>query len=350
LLNKGFYNFVSAMNTKQIKLSVLDQSPIRKEATPEQAIQETITLAKYTETLGYTRYWVAEHHNTGIIAGSTPEVLLAYLASQTKTIRLGSGGVMMPNHSALKVAENFRMLEALAPGRVDLGMGRAPGTDRLTAAMLNPSNQFREQDFIEQLYDLRNYFHDTAEPGTPQMKIRAIPQVKSIPSMWLLSSSGQSGIFAAHFGMGFSFAHFINPVGGPEAVAIYRERFKPSDDLQKPEVNMAIFVFCSEDEEKIKQHQAMMDYRFNQFEKGGPLVPVAYEDIKNVTYTLAEEERIRFNRQRVITGKPAEMKEKLTKLAEAYAIDEIMAVTITESFEDRLESYRLLAEVFEIYK
>lgn len=336
------------MNTKHIRLSVLDQSPIRKGATPEQAVQETIALAKYADELGYMRYWVAEHHNTGILAGSTPEVLLAYLASQTKNIRIGSGGVMMPNHSALKVAENFRMLEALAPGRIDLGMGRAPGTDRVTAAMLNPSNQFREQDFIEQLYDLRNYFHDTAEPGTPQAKVRAIPQVQTVPAMWLLSSSGQSGIFAAHFGMSFSFAHFINPIGGPNAMAMYRERFTPSDDLPEQQANMAILVFCSEDEEKIRQHQALMDYRFNQFEKGGPIIPVAYEDIKNVTYTLAEEERIRHNRQRVVAGSPEEMKDKLSRLAENYDVDEIIAVTITESFEDRLESYSLLAQEFKI--
>ncbi|HZX58722.1 MAG TPA: MsnO8 family LLM class oxidoreductase, partial [Mucilaginibacter sp.] len=156
------------MNTKQIRLSVLDQSPVRKGVTAEQAVRETIELAKYTDQLGYTRFWISEHHNTGSLAGSTPEVLLAYLGSQTKNIRIGSGGIMMPNHSTLKVAENFRMLEALFPGRVDLGMGRAPGTDRLTASVLNPSNQFSEQDFINQLYDLLNYFHDRGDPGTPQ--------------------------------------------------------------------------------------------------------------------------------------------------------------------------------------
>src|SRR6202012_1831731 len=241
------------MNTKQIRLGVLDQSPVRKGVTAEQAVQETVALAKYTDELGYSRFWVSEHHNTGSLAGSTPEVLLAYIASQTQNIRIGSGGVMMPNHSALKVAENFRMLEALAPGRIDLGMGRAPGTDRLTASVLNPSNQFREQDFIDQLYDLRNYFHDTGEPGSPLSKIRAIPQVQTVPDMWLLSSSGQSGLFAAHFGMGLSFAHFINPIGGPEAVAMYRERFQPSDELKHEQANVAIFVFCSEDAEKVKQ-------------------------------------------------------------------------------------------------
>lgn len=334
------------MNTNKIRLSVLDQSPIRKGVTAEQAVQETVELARYTDQLGYTRFWVSEHHNTGSLAGSTPEVLLAYLASQTKDIRIGSGGVMMPNHSALKVAENFRMLEALAPGRIDLGMGRAPGTDRITASMLNPSNQFREQDFIEQLYELNNYFHDRGEPGTPQLKIRAIPQVQTTPDMWLLSSSGQSGLFAAHFGMGLSFAHFINPFGGPEAVALYRQKFQPSEDMAKGHANVAIFVFCSEDKEKIRQHQALMDYRFNQFEKGGGLTPVGYEDIKDVEYSAAELDRIKYNRARVITGMPAEIKLKLTWLAEDYKVDEIIAVTITESFEDRLTSYRLLAEQF----
>jgi luciferase family oxidoreductase group 1 len=336
------------MSTKQIRLSVLDQSPVRKGNTAAQAVMETVELAKYTDTLGYTRFWVSEHHNTGSLAGSTPEVLMAHLAGQTKNIRIGSGGVMMPNHSALKVAENFRMLEALFPGRIDLGMGRAPGTDRITASMLNPSNQFREQDFIEQLYDLNNYFHDIGDLGTPQSKIRAIPQVKTVPAMWLLSSSGQSGLFAAHFGMGLSFAHFINPIGGPEAVALYRERFKPSVDMPQQQANVAIFVFCSEIEEKIKQHQAVMDYRFTQFEKGGGIVPINYADIKDNVYSELELERIAHNRKRVITGTPEQMKIKLTKLAADYDVDEIVAVTITEDFNDRLSSYKLLAEVFEI--
>jgi luciferase family oxidoreductase group 1 len=336
------------MNTNTIRLSVLDQSPIRKGVTAEQAVKETIELARHTDQLGYTRFWVSEHHNTGSLAGSTPEVLLAYLGSQTKNIRIGSGGVMMPNHSTLKVAENFRMLEALFPGRVDLGMGRAPGTDRLTAAMLNPSNQFSEQDFIGQLYDLHNYFHDTGEPGTPQSKVRAIPQVKTIPAMWLLSSSGESGLFAAHFGMGLSFAHFINPIGGPQAVAAYRERFKPSEDQAEPAASVAIFVFCSEDEEKIRRHQAVMDFRFNQFEQGKGIVPVAYDDVKDITYTINEQERIMHNRKRVITGTPEEMKQKLTHLANEYQVNEIIAVTITENFDDRLASYRFLAEQFAI--
>ncbi|WP_235985740.1 LLM class flavin-dependent oxidoreductase [Mucilaginibacter segetis] len=329
-----------------MKLSVLDQSPVRKGCTAEQAVQETVELAKYTDELGYHRFWVSEHHNTSSLAGSTPEVLIAHLAGQTKQIRLGSGGVMMPNHSTLKVAENFRMLEAIFPGRIDLGMGRAPGTDRLTASVLNPSNQFSEQDFLEQMIDLQHYFHDTAQHGTIQAKIKAIPQVKTVPEMWLLSSSGQSGLFAAHFGMGFSFAHFINPIGGPQSVKMYRERFKPSQDLTSPEANVALFVFCSDDEEKIFQHQAVMDHRFIQFEKGGGLSPLGYDDVKDATYTITEQERIKYNRQRVITGTPDIIKDKLSRLANEYDVNELIAVTIAENFEDRLRSYKFLSDSF----
>ncbi len=327
---------------------MLDQSPIRKGSTAIQAVRETIELAKFTEALGYTRYWVAEHHNTGIVAGSSPEVLLANLAAHTSTMRIGSGGVMMPNHSALKVAENFRMLEALAPGRIDLGMGRAPGTDRITASMLNPSNQFREQDFVEQLADLQNYLHDAADVDTIHRSIRAIPQVDTVPQQWLLSSSGQSGLFAAHFGMGFSFAHFINPVGGPQAVKMYRDRFQPSQDLARPAANLAIFVFCSDDTEKVARHKAVMDHRFLQFEKGGPIVPLVYDDVKHMVYTEAEQDRIRYNRQRVVAGSPEMVQARLAQLAENYDVEEIMAATITEDFDDRLRSYELLAGLFEL--
>src|ERR1700761_6089036 len=154
------------MDTKKIRLSVLDQLPIRKGVDAETAVQETIALAKRADELGYLRYWVAEHHNTAMLAGSTPEVLIAHLGAHTKNIRLGSGGVMMSNHSTLKVAENFRMLEALYPGRIDLGMGRAPGTDRITASLLNPSNQFKEQEFLEQLTELDAFLSDASTPGT----------------------------------------------------------------------------------------------------------------------------------------------------------------------------------------
>lgn len=334
------------MSTDKVRLSILDQSPVRKGATPQQAIQETVELAKLADKLGYTRFWVSEHHNTSALAGSTPEVLIAHLAGETKRITVGSGGVMLPNHSALRVAENFRMLEVLFPGRIDIGLGRAPGTDRITASVLNPSNQWKEQDFLEQLMDLRNYLHDSPEPGTIQERIIAIPQANTVPPMWLLSSSGQSGLFAAHFGMGMSFAHFINPNGGPEAVQIYRDRFQPSTDLSAPVANVSISVFCSEDEETLHRQQALMDFRLLQLEKGGKLTSLGYDDIKHVTYNEAEQERIMQNRKRILTGTPAALKVKIDTLLADYQVDELMAVTITEKFEDRIRSYELLAEMY----
>ncbi len=333
------------MNTQHIKLSVLDQSPVRKGDTARQAILETIALAKFTEKLGYQRFWVSEHHNAVSLAGSTPEVLIAHLASQTQHIRVGSGGVMMPNHSTLKVAENFRMLETLYPGRIDLGMGRAPGGDRFTASILNPSNTFSEKDFVQQLYDLQHYLYDKHNPDI-QPRVRAIPITTTVPELWLLSSSGQSGLFAAHFGMGLSFAHFINPTGGPEAVSMYRERFKPSEQLAEPVASLGIFVMCADTEEKAAQLQATMDVQMLHIEQGIRQGFSAYEDIRDYQFTSAERERVMFNRQRMVSGTPEQVKDKLTKLAAAYEVDEIMAVTITYDFADRLRSYELLAEAF----
>ena len=337
--------------SRKLRLSVLDQSPVRRGSTVAQALQETVQLARLADSLGYTRYWVSEHHNTSRLAGSTPAVLVAHLAGETQHIRLGSGGVMMPNHSALQVAENFRMLEVLFPGRIDLGMGRAPGTDRLTAALLNPSNTFSEEDFMQQLGDLQHYFDDTAQFEGAGQKVIAIPQATSVPAQWLLSSSGQSGLFAAHFGMGFSFAHFINPNDGPQAVQAYRQRFKPSGHLAEPQANFAITVLCADTDEKVKQLQAVMDYLWLSFERGrSEQGNATYDEIKNYQYSPAEWARVLANRPRAVSGTPEQVKAKLTQLAADYDVDEIIAVTITQDFADRLRSYELLAEMFELPK
>src|ERR1043165_4385539 len=160
--------------TRKIKLSILDQSIVREGSTAREAVKETIETAILAEKLGYTRFWISEHHNAPSIAGSTPEVLMVKLADETQHIRIGSGGIMLPNHSALKVAENFRMLETLFPGGIDLGMGRAPGTDRITSTVLNPSNDFSEKRYLEQLSHLQHFFNDTA--GTQYGRLVAVPQ------------------------------------------------------------------------------------------------------------------------------------------------------------------------------
>ena len=328
-----------------MRLSVLDQSPIRKESNAREALLETVQLAKFTEDLGYTRFWVSEHHSTTALAGSTPEVLMAHLGTHTARIRIGSGGVMLPHYSALKVAENFRMLETLYPGRIDLGVGRAPGGDRLTAYVLNPSNQFNEKDFVQQLLDLQAYLNDIVEEGTVHEKVKAVPIAPSVPEQWILSSSGQSGIFAAHLGMRFAFAHFINPVGGPESVKMYRDRFKPSINLAQPDALVALFVFCSESEEKVAQNRAVTEYRFIQLEKGR-FDPVSYEEVKDVQYTPYELHRIEANSPRFIMGTPQQVKDQLLQVAENYGVEEIMAANIALNLEDRLHSYELLAELF----
>lgn len=331
-----------------MRLSVLDQSPIRKGSTAREALQETLALAQHAEQLGYTRFWVSEHHNTNALAGTTPEVLIAHLGSQTKHIRLGSGGVMLPHYSALKVAENFRMLETLYPGRIDLGVGRAPGGDRLTAHILNPSNQFDEKEFVAQLADMQAYLNSNTPPTLGHDKIKAMPEAPSVPEQWILSSSGQSAYFAAHFGMGFAFAHFINPNGGPQSVKWYKENFRPSQQIQSPEALVAIFAYCSEDEEQIRRQQAITDHRFYLLETKGRLDPIGWEDVKDVTYSAEEMQRILYNRNRTIIGKPEEVRTRFLQLSNEYGVDEIMIANITQDFGERLESYRLLADMFKL--
>ncbi len=331
---------------EKIKLSILDQSPVRMHGTASDALKESLTLAQHAEKWGYYRYWVSEHHNTASLAGAAPEILIAHLAANTSRLRFGSGGIMLPNHSSLKVAENFRTLESLYPGRIDLGIGRAPGGDRLAATLLNPSNNFNEQDFIQQLIDLQHYFDQDNDYEKRFPSVQAIPLSGTTPDMWLLSSSGQSGIFAAHFGMGLAFAHFINPVGGEDAVAMYRSEFKASTALPEPQVNVGIFVLCAETQEKAEELQQVMDYQMLQIERGVSSGIVPFEYVKDIDYSEAELHRIHFNRKRFITGTPERVKSKLLALAEAYTTDELMLVTITHSFADRLKSYELLAREF----
>ncbi|HEX8330562.1 MAG TPA: LLM class flavin-dependent oxidoreductase [Hymenobacter sp.] len=334
--------------TPNLRLNVLDQSPIRPGSTPREAILETAELARLADRLGYGRFWVSEHHNTNTLAGSTPEVLLAYLGSQTQRIRLGSGGIMLPHYSALKVAENFRMLETLFPGRIDLGMGRAPGADRLTAYALNPNNTFNEKDFVEQLMDLQAYLRDERVPDTIHERVMAIPQAPAAPELWILSSSGQSGLFAAHLGMAFSFAQFINGTGGPEAVRTYRQRFRPSLELAAPLANMAVFTLCADTEERAQELRAAMDLQLIRFSKGQFTPFPTTEEVRSYRFTAEDQALLRQNQGRVVSGTPEQVHAQFTALAADYGVDEITAVTITADFQDRRRSYELLAEAFEL--
>ena len=344
------YKELVIFDLMNIKLSVLDQTPIRKGSNANESLQETIQLAKLTDELGYTRYWLSEHHNSEMLATGSPELMIARLGAETKHIRLGSGGMMMPNHSTLRIAENFRVLEALYPNRIDLGMGRAPGGDRLTAHLLNPSNNFDPKDYIQQLKDVKCYFNEEPIDGISETMVKAIPSITTSPDLWILTSSGESALIAAYMGMACSFAQFINPIGGAEALRAYREKFVPSAELSEPQTSVGIFGFCSEDEEKVKQVQAFMDYRLLSFEKGLHHVQFDYNDIKDIEYDAYDMQRIDRNRKRTIIGTPEVMKEKITALCTELDTDEVIISTYTSCTEDRLNSYRLLAKVFNIKK
>jgi len=329
-----------------IQLSVLDQSPVPLGRTPREALQHTVELARLTDRLGFTRFWVSEHHNTRTLAGSSPEVLLARLGAETQRIRLGSGGVMLPHYAPLKVAENFRLLEALYPGRIDLGIGRAPGTDRITAHALNPHNQFRDEDFAEQLMDLRAFLRDEVVEDTIHARVKAAPFVDTVPEMWLLSSSGQSGLFAAHVGAAFSFAHFINPNGGPRMVQTYRERFRPSPEMAAPQANVATFVACAD---TAGHAQALADNLALQMLKleTGQFTPIEAVETVNVRGLSADlQARLAYHHTRIVSGTPDKVKAELEALAASYGVDEVVAVTITHDYDDRLRSYELLADAF----
>lgn len=330
----------------QLKLSVLDQSIVRKGGTAKQALEETIITAKRAEELGYHRFWVSEHHGSSSIAGSAPELLMVKLADETTSIRIGSGGIMLPNHSALKVAENFRMLETLFPGRIDLGMGRAPGGDRIHAALLNPSNDFAENSYLEQLEHLQHYFRDSAK--TQYGPVLAVPQAATVPAQWILSSSGDSARIAARFGMGLAIAKFINGQAPPEIVDIYRNKFKGSERFPEPHAILSITVLCGETEQIAHEMRAQTDYRLLQFEKGNFEQPGGYDSIKDVVYSPEEQARIRHNRHRMIAGTKDQVKEQLQALADAFDVDEIVVATMTYSFEQRLRSFELLAEAFDL--
>lgn len=332
----------------KLKLSVLDQTPIRRGSTAKEALTESVQLVKIAEDLGYTRYWISEHHNFAALAAAAPEIMIARLGAETNRIRLGSGGIMLPNHSALKVAENFRLLEALFPGRIDLGIGRAPGGDRLTASLLNPSNTFDPKEYVDQILSLKSFLGGDKTPGTVHEKVKAIPQIDTMPALWMLTSSGESAYLAAHFGMALSFATFINPVGGAQAIEAYRKMFKPSAQLHAPQASLGVFVFCGDTEEKAAQMQTVMDYRLFSILRGKVDESPSYESVKGFKYSADEWTHVLFNRQRMVVGTPDVVKEKIENLAAEYNVDEIIVATFADSFEDRVRSYELLSEIIKI--
>jgi luciferase family oxidoreductase group 1 len=328
-----------------VKLSVLDQSPVPAGSRPEDALRNTIDLARAAERFGYTRYWLAEHHDTRGLAGPAPEVMVAAVAAATERIRVGSGGVMLPHYSSLKVAEQFRVLEALHPGRIDLGIGRAPGGTQMSAAALRIPTPEGDR-FPNQVQDLIGFLEDRLDPRHPFARVRATPEPSDgVPPVWLLGSSDYSAAVAAVLGTGFSFAHFINPAGGEHVMAEYRSSFRPSPTFPRAQASVGVNVMCAETtEEAIRLASSVRLWR-RRLRTGDPgPVPTVEEALAQLGDRALE--RPRDGERRLAIGNPDEVRVELEELAERYGVDELVVLTICHDHAARVRSYELLADAF----
>jgi luciferase family oxidoreductase group 1 len=335
------------METK-LTLSVVDQSPVRDGGTAADALRETIALAEATDALGYKRYWVAEHHNLPGFAGTSPEILIGQIAARTKSIRVGSGGVMLSHYSAFKVAEVFRVLEALYPGRIDLGIGRAPGSDPLTAAVLAyPGPQKDINRFPEQVDDVIAYLYDAHDPSHRFAEVHAGPTPGTAPEVWLLGSGIDSAYMAAQRGLPFSYAHFfgMGTEQGPLIVEKYREHFQPSSFLSEPLVNVAVHVVCAETAKEAKRLASSRNLVRINIALGRKRGVVSPEEALAYPYRPEELAYLEQFTRANIDGTPEEVKAQLDAIADLYQTTDLSVVTICYDFAARVRSYELIAEV-----
>ncbi len=331
-----------------MQLSVLDQSPILSGATPAQAIHATLALAEAADRLGYHRYWLAEHHATRALADPCPEILLGQIGARTRRIRIGTGGVLLPYYSALKVAEVFRMLEALFPGRVDLGIGRAPGGTMLTAKAMNVEAFLGEDRFPQQVQELVGYLDDSLPPEFPYHTVKAMPAGDTSPEVWLLGSSDYSATLASYLGLRFAFAHFISAQGGDAVMRDYRGNFAASYREPRPHSMLAVFVICAPTQEQAEREAASIDLRRYQMSQGIDAPIASTEEALAFQYSPQARAVVQRERSRAVIGAPATVKRRLLELQEQAQADELMVITITGDYATRLRSYELLAEAFEL--
>jgi luciferase family oxidoreductase group 1 len=327
-----------------MKLSVLEQSSLSEGSSPAEAISNTVSLSKELDRLGYSRIWLSEHHNLNILQGSTPEVLLAAIGAQTTRIRLGSGGVMLPNHSAYHIAENFRTLEALYPGRMDCGIGRASGGDSYSRSLLMPTPD-AWGDFTDQADQLAGYFHDTCK------RAFAMPLIANAPPIWLLSagSNASSGNLAAEKGMGLAVALFINPDASADAVRQYKQNFRPSKEFPSPRVMIAVNAVVAATSERLQDQKKISDFLRLMRDSGRyPSSVPTPESMKSVHFGANEEAYLRRIGNREVVGLPSEAKKQILERAKNYDADEVLLTMITHKLSDKIESYRLLAEAFSL--
>jgi luciferase family oxidoreductase group 1 len=334
-------------------LSVLDQSPIAEGSTGSQALLNTIDLARLCDELGYHRYWVAEHHGGPMLAGPSPEALIGPIAAATSRIRVGSGGVMLPHYSPFKVAETFSLLAGLFPGRIDLGLGRAAGTDPMTTfALQRDRRQAAADDFPQQLAELLAYLNDQMPDDHPFARLaKTLPGRPQRPEPWLLGSSQQSAIWAAELGLPYAFADFINSAG-IEIAALYRERFAEHEHAEaKPQTAVAVWTICAEDDEQAQRLAASGRMAFTMLRRGELIAVPAPE--KALEFLAGEERTPRVAGQqraqrRTVVGSPETVRRELEDVAEKYRAGEVIAVNILYDHQARRRSYELLARAFEL--
>jgi luciferase family oxidoreductase group 1 len=326
-----------------LKLSVLDQSVACVGRPQDEAIRNTVALAEHCEALGYQRFWLSEHHSLPTIVGSAPEVLMAAVAARTTRIRIGSAGIMLPHYSAFKVAEQFRVLDALAPGRIDLGVGRAPGSDHRTAMLLNPDPRASDL-FPQQVRELQAWISGQELPeGHPGRGIQAMPRAATAPQIWMLGSSGYGAQLAAHYGLPYSFAHFITEGQGcGEALEMYRHLFKPGL-IDKPQANICVWALAADTEDEAwhlfrSRERTRIDRQSGRF---GPLLP---PEQAARPWSEAEEAYRQRLRSRAMVGTGEQVVQKLRALAEELAIDEVVVITWTWDPQAQRRSYELIAQ------
>lgn len=329
-----------------MKLSILDQGPIPKGANAVQTLQQSVELAQLAEGLGFTRYWFAEHHGTKGLASSAPEIMIGHVAAHTSSIRVGSGGVLLPQYSSYKVAEIFRQLEALYPDRIDLGVGRSPGgTTKVRSALTDGVNKSLSE-FPRQLRDLTYFLTNDIPSDHVFSGIRTSPQIETRPSLWVLGLGENSGELAGSMGAGYVFGHFINPERGMAAFSKYRESFVASELTAHPSELAAIFVVCADTDERAAELALSQDLWLLRVEKGLDSRIPSVEEAKSYTFSAKEKDKVVQNRKRMVIGSAEKVKEKLTGIAERYGIDEFMVLTNVYDFEERKQSYERLAELF----
>jgi luciferase family oxidoreductase group 1 len=331
------------------RLSVLDLSPVSSGSNGAQALHNTLELARLTDRLGYERYWLAEHHNLPSVASSAPEVMIGHVASETSRIRVGAGGIMLPNHAPLRVVETFRVLESLHPGRVDLGIGRAPGTDPVTATVLRRSRDGQgADDFPQQFSELLAFSGDGFPEGHPLRSVIAMPSDVGLPPIWLLGSSGYSARAAGEMGLGYAFASHFSPADPAPAMHAYRESFEPSEDFERPSAILAVSVICAETNEHAEELASSMQLAWVRMRSGTPRPLPSPKEAMDYSYDPAERRLADVYRSMQVIGDPRTVRARIEELTQHTVADEVMVTTNVYDHDERLRSYELLAENFKI--